>query len=113
MNFESSIAKKRTIQIDGKDYIVSPLSVTDLNDAADIILKKELETDPTAKRMILYNTGINLIFHNPHIALYAALYKNHPDVEFKLVDSLNLLGSEETTELIAYLVGIELQKKTT
>lgn len=112
MNFETSIAKKRTIQIDGKDYTVNPLTVTDLSEAADMIYKKELEVKPTATKMTLYETGINLIFHNPHLALYAALYKNHPDIEFATVNSLNLLGSEDTTELLGYLVGIELQKKT-
>ena len=112
MNFETSINKSKPITIDGKEYIASCLSVSDLNDASELIFKRAKEIDSTATKMSLYETAINLVFNNPHLALYAALAKNHPDIEFKMIDSLNLVSSPDTTELIAYLVGVELQKKT-
>ena len=112
MNFETSIAKSKQITIDGKEYKASVLTISDLNDATELIYLREKELDKEAKRLSLYDTALNLVFNNPQLAIYAALAKNSKDITFEMVNSMNLVGNNDATELVAYLVGIELQKKT-
>jgi hypothetical protein len=112
MNFETATARSREITIDGKTYQASVLTVTDLNDAAELLLKQARAINPEAVRLTMYETAWNLIFSNPQLAMYAALVKNDSSVTFAMVDGLNLVGNDEAIGLVAYLVGLELQKKT-
>lgn len=111
MDFITSIGKSKKITIDGVEYTASVLSVADLSEASDLIYYREQSLNKEAKKMTLYETAINLVFHNPHLAMFAALNKNHPDIKYEVVCSMNLVQSE-AVELLAYLVGIELEKKT-
>ena len=124
MNFESTKVKTLPITIDGTEYTASVLTITDLNDAAQLIyrrsmmaytqecskLKPEDPKEEEPKLMGVREAAWNLVFNNPQLALYAAVARNHKDVEFSLFDSLNL-SSDESIEFIAQLVGVELKKK--
>lgn len=112
MNFETATAQPRDITIDGKTYKATVLTVSDLNDAAELLHKQARSINPEAVRLTLYETAWNLIFSNPQLAMYASLNKNDPSVTFDMVNGLKLVGNDEAIELVSYLVGIELQKKT-
>ena len=107
MNFETITSTPRVVTIEGIDYQASPLNVSELSDISNRFFKQ----DGTAPS--LYDTAVRLVFNAPHVALYYAIYKNDNTIKYDVIEKLNFVANEESTELVAYLVGVELQKKTT
>lgn len=112
MQFETIVGRSKQITIDGKEYTASVLSVSELDHISGILHQKALLEDKTARKLPVYDMAINLIFHNPAVAIWAAIAKNDPTIEFKAIANLNLASNPETAEFVAYLVGISLEKKT-
>lgn len=124
MNFESTKAKTFPVTVDGKEYTASTLTVTDLNDAAQLIYRRAMavykqecdklkpeDAKPDEPRLMsVREAAYNLVFNNPQLALFAAVAHNHADVKFEDFDALNLT-SNESVEFVAQVVGVELAKK--
>lgn len=111
MDFKTTIAEPKNVTIDGKEYIAKVLNCQDLSDLSNMIFAKETKINSDAKKLSLYETQVDLAFQNPHLALWASIYKSDPTIEFDKVTSLPLVNNEEAFELIAHLVGLPIKKK--